>query len=201
MDHLEMVEQVMLKTGCSFKDAKEALEHSEWSILDAVLYLEDNGQADQASSRFSTGEQDASDTAFASEMQQERSEAESEGPSGSAPHDAGSENSCSKAGAAIRRFFQRAKSVLTQNYLILFGKSGTQLFRLPIWIALIPFLVWFWGILLICIGAMIFGCRFQFEGADFGRSNINDAVSRAGDAAYSAGQKIKEEFSGKNGES
>ena len=76
MDHLEMVEQVMLKTGCSFKDAKEALEHSEWSILDAVLYLEDNGQTDQASSRFSTGEQDASDTAFASEMQQERSEAE-----------------------------------------------------------------------------------------------------------------------------
>ena len=44
MDNLEKVVQLVDKTGCSYVDAKRALEEHDWNILDAVVALEDEGK-------------------------------------------------------------------------------------------------------------------------------------------------------------
>ena len=44
MIDLEKVEKLREKTGVSYEDAKEALEHSGGSLLDAIIYLEKQGK-------------------------------------------------------------------------------------------------------------------------------------------------------------
>ena len=40
MDQMEMVEKLREKAGCSFADAKDALERSVCVLLDAMILLE-----------------------------------------------------------------------------------------------------------------------------------------------------------------
>ncbi|NLO13382.1 MAG: ubiquitin, partial [Clostridiales bacterium] len=44
MDHFEMVEKLRQKANVSYEEAKAALEHSEWDLLDALVYLESQGK-------------------------------------------------------------------------------------------------------------------------------------------------------------
>ena len=39
MEHLEKVEKLRERANVSYEDAKEALEASEWDLLDAMVYL------------------------------------------------------------------------------------------------------------------------------------------------------------------
>ena len=40
MEHYEMVEQLVLKTGVTYEEAKEALETCNWDLWEAFDYLE-----------------------------------------------------------------------------------------------------------------------------------------------------------------
>ena len=44
MDHFEMVEKLRQKTQVSYEDAKSALEACDWDLLDALVYLEQQGK-------------------------------------------------------------------------------------------------------------------------------------------------------------
>ena len=44
MDNYQKVEQLVNKTGCSYEDAKAALEGCGWDMLDAVISLEREGK-------------------------------------------------------------------------------------------------------------------------------------------------------------
>ena len=65
------------------------------------------------------------------------------------------------------------------------------------WVLLILLLCWFWGILMIALVLMVFGCRFHFEGKDFGKTNVNNTFDRWSEYTYNAGQKVKQEFTAK----
>lgn len=55
MDHFEMVEKLREKANVSYEDAKNALEMSQWDLLDALVYLEKEGKvAGDSAARFST---------------------------------------------------------------------------------------------------------------------------------------------------
>ena len=45
MDNTQKIEQLIVKTGCSYEDAKAALERCGWDTLDAVITLEREGKA------------------------------------------------------------------------------------------------------------------------------------------------------------
>lgn len=55
MDHFEMVEKLREKANVSYEDAKNALEMSQWDLLDALVYLEKEGKVlNDSAASFST---------------------------------------------------------------------------------------------------------------------------------------------------
>ena len=44
MDNFEKVEKLRQHANVSYEEAKEALERSDWDILDAMIYLEKTGK-------------------------------------------------------------------------------------------------------------------------------------------------------------
>ena len=44
MEKVQMVEKLRSKTNISYEEAKDALENTNWDILDAVVYLERIGK-------------------------------------------------------------------------------------------------------------------------------------------------------------
>ncbi|MGL4107388.1 ubiquitin [Clostridium sp. LP20] len=51
MDNLKLVEKLKEKTNISYEEAKEAMEKSNWDILEAMLYLEEKGRIPRPSTR------------------------------------------------------------------------------------------------------------------------------------------------------
>ena len=49
MDKLKLVDKLREKANISYEEAKIALENSDWDILDALLYLEENGKSKRPS--------------------------------------------------------------------------------------------------------------------------------------------------------
>ena len=47
MDNYQKVEQLVNKAGCSYEDAKVALEACGWDMLDAVISLEREGKVNK----------------------------------------------------------------------------------------------------------------------------------------------------------
>ena len=105
-----------------------------------------------------------------------------------------------QAKGAAKGFFTRVKEALTQNYMTVFGRAGNQILRVPMWVLLILLLASFWGVIGLAVILMLFGCRFHFEGRDFGKINVNDTMDKASQKVYETGQKVHEEFSGKRNE-
>ena len=208
MDNLEKVVQLVDKTGCSYVDAKRALEEHDWNLLDAIIALEEEGKTGKASAGYAAADtKEAPKAGSYVEPEVIRAEdAESIKPEGFAKDNKGSYGRNNfgddarhyghQAAGAAKGFFARAKEAVTRNYLTVLGRSGGQILRLPVWVLLILLLVSFWGVILCSLVMIVFGCRFHFEGRDFGK--INDSFDRAQQAAYDAGQKVKEEFSSKN---
>ena len=139
MDHLEKVEELVAKIGCSYADAKDALERADWNMLDAIILLEQDGKTESSSSRFSTDEAHA-------EPASDRESCEYEPASDEEVRRDRKEEAKEKRrnfANACRDFVLTVRDVLTRNYLTIFSRSGSQLLHIPIWIAIIPLLIWF----------------------------------------------------------
>ena len=54
MTNFEMVETLREKANVSYEEAKDALEQSNWDLLDAMLLLEKAGKVNPGSARYST---------------------------------------------------------------------------------------------------------------------------------------------------
>ena len=56
MENLEKVEQLVEKAGCTYAEAKDALEYSDWNLLDAIIRLEHEGKAVKSSAAYKTAD-------------------------------------------------------------------------------------------------------------------------------------------------
>ena len=209
MENLEKVEQLVDKAGCTYAEAKEALESCDWNLLDAIIRLEHDGKAVKSSAAYKAADpQEAPKTGSyvepeviraeeAEHMKPDEFKKETRGGYGNGSFGEDARHYGQQAAGAAKGFFGRAKEALTQNHMTVFGRAGNQILRLPMWVLLILLLCWFWGILMIALVLMVFGCRFHFEGKDFGKTNVNSTFDRWSDYTYNAGQKVKQEFTAK----
>ena len=187
MDNYQKVEQLVSKAGCSYEDAKTALESCGWDMLDAVISLEREGKINKE-----TPEQKAEEPV---EIIPEVS-ADNVGGNNSQQityiyDDSGSGNSggAGNSGKAEgkpkrgRKLWKRIKSILVNNRMVVLKSSGQQIMDLPIVIPVIALIAFFWATLIVAAIAMVFGCRFHFEGEDLGKTNINSTMDKATDYA------------------
>lgn len=197
MDNYQKVEQLVSKAGCSYEDAKTALESCGWDMLDAVISLEREGKINKE-----TPEQKAEEPV---EIIPEVS-ADNVGGNNSQQityiyDDSGSGNSggAGNSGKAEgkpkrgRKLWKRIKSILINNRMVVLKSSGQQIMDLPIVIPVIALIAFFWATLIVAAIAMVFGCRFHFEGEDLGKTNINSTMDKATDYA----EKVRSDLSGK----
>ena len=194
MDNLEKVVQRVDKTGCSYVDAKRALEEHDWNILDAVVALEEEGKTVK---KDPVEEPEVIRAEEAESIKPDEFKQETRGSYGRGNFGDDARHYGEQAKGAAKGFFGRVKEALTKNYMTIFGRAGNQILRLPMWVLLILLLCWFWGILMIALVLMVFGCRFHFEGKDFGKTNVNNTFDRWSEYTYNAGQKVKQEFTAK----
>lgn len=189
IEKVEKAEQLVKKTGCSYGEAKAALERHGWNTLDALIDLEE-GRATFVESEV-IDRNDAHKYQSADfNMNPNEKHFRDIGADGGA-----SRNRDSERKGGVRDFFTRLWGAVTKNYLNLYSKSDKLLLHIPVIIPVIFFLIWFWLMLGLSVVLLILGFRFQFEGSDLGRSTINSAMDSAASAAYSAGQRVKAEFS------
>ena len=195
MENYQKVEQLVNKAGCSYEDAKAALEGCEWDMLDAVISLERDGKISKETAEQKTEEPieiipEVSADKVSGNNSQQITYVYAEGQGG---NNAGGENTdnSQKEPKGVRKLWNRIKSILMNNRMLVYKSNGQQIVDLPIVIPLIALIAFFWATLILAGVAMVFGCRFHFEGEDLGKTTINNTMDKATDYA----EKVRNDFS------
>lgn len=187
MDNFQKIEQIVNKAGCSYEEAKTALEACGWDMIDAIISLERDGKINKE-----TVEQTAPKAEQSIEIVPEVKSGKTEESSEEAKADAdeGAKESPKRKGL-IR---DRIRRILINNRMVILRGNGQQIIDLPIVVPVVALLFFFWATLALAVVAMIFGCRFHFEGEDLGKTNINNTMDKATDYA----EKVKNDLTGKS---
>ena len=190
MDNFEKIEQLVSKTGCSYEDAKTALEGCGWNMIDAVVRLEKEGKLLKQSAAQKTADSgERIPEAAPSDLGADSSRTESRGEKAAAGNAAGGE------GKAKREFklWKRVKGIMLNNRMVMLRSNGQQVMDVPIVAPVIALIIFFWATLALAVVAMVFGFRFHFEGEDLGKTNINSTMDKATDYA----EKVRNDLAGK----
>ena len=201
MDNYQKVEQLVNKVGCSYEDAKAALEGCGWDMLDAVISLEREGKVNKETAEQKTEEP----IEIIPEVSSDKVDGENSTQITYVCEEdkSGSKKKTGNAGKAdgtrkrVGKLWNRIKRILMNNRMVVLKNSGQQIMNLPIVIPVIALITFFWATLIVAAIAMVFGCRFHFEGEDLGKTNINSTMDKATDYA----EKFRNDIAGKtNGE-
>ena len=176
MEMLEKVELVREKCGVSYQEAKEALEACGYDVLDAIIWLENAGKADNQTASYETN--GASTTEASPEMRQAQQEYH--------------ENSKKRnANEAWNSFRTGASGLIREGFRMTFiaERNGEQVVSIPLIIVVIGMFIWGASLWLLIAGLFL-GFRYRIEGANPMTIDVNDAMDKAADTA----QNIKNEF-------
>lgn len=174
MEPIEKIERLRENADVSFEEAREALEESNWDLLDAVVYLEDQGKTvSPINSTKSTNTEEIPPLPSVKKVVEDNKQTyETE------------EQMPEKLKKLARKFlnFIRFNSMKVT-------RSGEEMFRMPLFVLLILFLV-SWKISLITmIGALFFNVRYSFVGKH-DLDKANKAMEKVGEVA----DKVQDEF-------
>ena len=165
MTELEKVEKLREKANVSFAEAKEALDNSGGDILDALIYLEQQGKATvpAGGGYFSGAETNSEDWKYTS----------------------GRENNTERKGetfsAMLKRFGRFCLRVLHKgntNYLNA-TKREAPMFSCPVTAAVALGLFFPYVKIPLFIISLFFGFRYYFSGADLGKDSVNAVMDGA----------------------
>ena len=174
MDRMEMVEMLREKAGCSYAEAKAALEESGDDLLEALCWLESHGKTQLVGASCSTADREPS-----KEEPQPQEKPKSDGPFA---------RGCKDLWQGIKDLFHWAN----RNELVMKNRAGKQELSIPLTVVVIVMILAFWLVLVLAVVALFCGMRFSFTGP-MATERLNDAMGKATDFAES----IKEEAQGK----
>lgn len=172
MEHLEKVEKLRERANVSYEDAKEALEASEWDLLDAMVYLERAGKVNAPEQEsYSTDYEEQAQYVSVKEKVEEQEKEPVEG-------------FFQKLGRICGILWEKSKA----NYFCIVRK-GKEILQVPVW-AFVLALLLVWQVV---IPAMIMGlfleCQYSFRGKD-DLDGVNKAMEKASEFA----DKVKDEY-------
>ena len=170
---LEQAERLKEKANVSYARAKEALEHSGGNLLDALIYLEEQGDIPRPEG-----------TQYSTREETEEAAADWQ----AVPPREGAEGAGKKPGPLTHlRWF------LLDNELEIWRK-GQPITSLPVLILiLLVTMVYYITIPLLILGLFL-GFRYRFSGPDLDRDDLNGAMGAAADTAAQLGRRVAGEF-------
>ena len=173
MEHMELIEQLREKSGCSYTEAKAALESTNNDLLEALCWLEQHGKTQLSGTSYSTQEQQSSHTEQAPQAD-------------SAPKEDGPfAHGCKSLWEGLKDLLSKCN----HTEIIMTGKSGKRELSMPLTLLLLLVLINIWVMLALAVVALFFGFRFSLNGT-LSREDVNEALDNATDFAES----IKDEF-------
>ena len=208
MDNYEICSRLVDKTGVSFSQAKDALERSDWDMLDAVVLLEQEGTIPSAGGRYSS----SAAAGESAETDRRRRDYDPDRTSGGARYrenDYGPGFEDEKARRAekaqrkaenkrkCRDFMNRCGDFLKYNRLLAYNNTGKVVLDLPMWGAIVIIACTFWLSVILILISFINGWQYRFEGPDLGKESVNRAASTVGDTVYKMGHDIRDSFEGR----
>ena len=171
MEQLELVESLREKTGCSYSEAKAALEESGGDLLEALCWLEQHNKTQLVGASCSTENREPSDHQTEQPPEKERQPG---------PFTRGFRSLWEGLVILIRK--------CNQTELSMHNKNGDREFGIPLTLFIILLMVAFWVVVALVIVALFFGNRFSVEGS-LGYDDVNEVLGKATDFA----EGLKEE--------
>lgn len=179
MDNLEKVEKVREKTGVGYEEAKQALEASNYDMLDAIIYLEQLGKISYSGiSRYSSNGESEPSKEF--EIAQQTYEKD-----------------CNRTSAqdVFSKFIKWCGRVFRRGCETSFNveKQGKRILSVPVIVlVLVGFIALPITIILLVVG-LFCDCKYYFEGFKNTTVDINELCNKASDTC----QSIKNDFNDK----
>ena len=185
MTDLEKVEKLREKADVSFGEAKEALDISNGDILDALIYLENNGKSTVPAGGGFYSSADGSSAEWQSSQAGDRGDRYANSQSQG--------NYSESFGEMLKRFGRFCiKMVKKGNSNFLEAvKNGNLVFSCPVTVVVLFVVFFFWVTIPLFIISLFFGLRYRFRGTDLGRESVN----RVMDSATEIAEDVKKSFS------
>lgn len=150
-----MIDKLSKQANVSYADAREALEMTDWEVLDAYVWLEAQGKIDSAAAQ--------SEAATQAAPAQEQNPAPEQAPV------------CQeKQSRKTRGFFSSLLHMMQNNFFCIHMKDGYTR-RLSLLAALVITLIFRKLVLLLIVIGLICGVKFSFEGPDMQRKQKNNS--------------------------
>ena len=170
MENLEKVEKLRERANVSYEEAKEALEASNWDLLDAMVYLEKQGKTKAPEqTAYSTNYEDQQQFTSVEETVKAQEKSES-------------------IFAAFRRIIRSFVDKCRGNFFCV-KRDGEVKIKIPV-LLFVLLLVGFWRVAIpVMVVMLYFGCHYSFYGKDE-LAEANNIMNKASDIA----EQVKEEF-------
>lgn len=173
MTNFETVQKLSETAHVSFTQAKEALEHSNWDLLEAMVYLEN-----KANSQIAQPKSTSSNSQTSGEQAQ---------------------SDASKSNASfselLGRFFGFVGKLLNKSMenCFVIEKNDKTIASIPV-IIMLFLLLCSAGLVIAILGiGLFFNFRYSFSGPNLGKDSVNNVMNKASNVT----DKIKADF--KNG--
>ncbi|MCL2579289.1 MAG: ubiquitin [Oscillospiraceae bacterium] len=178
MTTLENVEKLRARANVSYEEAKEALNATGGDLLDAMIYLENNGKVaappsgGSYSSSQNTSEQSPG-TDYAKAEQKDES-----------------------FGAIMGQLFRFLGRLLDKSLRNDFEvwRGSEKVFSVPVLLLIVLAIFAFYFTLPALIIALFFGFRYKFSGRDLDKTAVNKVMDSAANAAEAVKKEFNEEF-------
>ena len=186
MNELEKVEKLREKADVSFADAKEALDNANGDILDALIYLENQGKAIvPAGGGFFSG-------ATTPEKEQKATPQEK-----SNPRQKG--ESFSESMRRFGRFLLMLLRKGNSNYLDA-TRDDKELFTVPVTAVVLLLFISFGLAIPLFIISLFCGVRYHFRGEELGRDSVNQVLKDASGVVDGVKHSLKTKEDNKDSE-
>lgn len=173
MDELKLIDKLRKKANISYEEAKIALENNNWDILEALLYLEENGSVEKPFvSIFYTNE-----LRYSGAIQEVKKSKEYN----------------YKASNGFQGIFEAiCKFIDTCNNIFLEIKKREYVFlRIPITVVILLSFFMFWIIIPLIIIGLIFDIEFYVYANNVNADKINKVLNEISRYSRDIKEKIK----------
>lgn len=170
MDNFEKVEKLRERANVSYEEAKQALENSNWDILDAMIYLEQSGKVH--------GPEQSSYTTQAEKVKIDIEDKECK---------SSFSDNLKSFGDWCLKWINKAN-----NNSFCVEQENREIFRMPITLLVVLLFFAFWVVVPLLVVGLFFNMRYHFVGPDIRSVDID--INKAMDGAAETVENIKNEF-------
>ena len=190
---LELVERLREKAGVSYAQAKQALEYSAGNLLDALIYLEEQGAIPrEEGAYFSTRSQTpppppALEVPVPLREKKSRREKREDKRAGSVG------TRVMWPGGSGSALFTTLRRWLIDNELEIW-RGEKPITALPVLILVLLLFFAYWLVIPVLILGLFLGFRYRFSGPDLEREDLNGVMGSVADTASELSRQVMDEL-------